>query len=266
MEFLIKRLKKTTRKGTKTIKGKTTTSYTTIDLAFLDKCVTKKLHKIEIEKETKSDHFLVDVSLNLELPKKYTEVTYFKDPTRRPPIKGAKLEKAKKHLKITLDDNIDLIKKSTHSDGIKIISNAIVQTLDIHAPLNKAGPRTKKIYRFPLPENIRKLGAERRKLLIEKRRLERRKTNPATVEDINRANDKLKICHRTYRKQIRKEKQKFYHSDITKKLANQKDMWDFIKSTEIKPSEYIPDKLEIKGKTGNDMANYMASYLYDRAH
>ena len=55
--------------------------------------IKNKVSKVKVLKTTPSDHFLIQASVDISVPKVYVDKHYFLDPTRRPPIPKKKLWK-----------------------------------------------------------------------------------------------------------------------------------------------------------------------------
>ena len=258
-------VKDTTRKRTRMVNGKAVTSETTIDLAFLSEDAKAKLSgPPTIHTDAPSDHYMVEFCLDIKVPLKYSVKEYYLDTTRRPPIKKGKLKIVQNELKTIFEENEATMSDMNQLQLFNFIWEKVKGVLDVHNPLNKGGLLKKRIYRFTLSPEVKKLQAQVRDAKNKHRAAKRKKLPTHLLEPIaakyrELRNKKNQLCKIERNTQM---SNKLY--DGIKKCDN---VWDIIRKFLPDP-HYTPPvkKMTINGKSGTDLANHMAKFFFDRAH
>ena len=255
---------KTTRKSKRTTDGQTTTSETIIDLVFLsDGMFDLMVKKPKIIKDTPSDHYLVRTEFNIDIPKTYMIKEYYLDPTRRPPIKPDKLQTCLDELKEIFCANQDLLNGSSQSEILEFIRWQTREVLDKHNPLNKKGLHKKKIYRIPLSNLSRELIKSFHSAKISLHKAERNKMPPPVLMERRQA---FKAARRAKKQQVRRDTRKYRRGKLEAEVNGDCGAWDIIKRCFPEKRPPLPTTpLEIRGKQGDELADHMANYFYNRA-
>ena len=265
-------VKQITRVGKRTTtvngKKKTSTSNTIIDLVFINQSV-KMIGCPKVIRDTPSDHFLVETTLDYSIPSVYKIEEYYLDPTQRPPIKPSKIAKAKDLLCKILGRAGSMIRDSTHSEGMQIIENSLVTVLNKFCPMNSSDMQTKKTYRIVCSKETDKLRDKKRKLLRKRDKLSRRiKQNPrdkAVLERHSMTVEKLKIVTKDFKKSLQKDKLRLFEDDCNKYITHQQGIWEFSKTCDQKAAKRT-EPLILKNKQGVELANHMKDYMNMRAN
>ena len=261
-EQMVSKITREKSRVTKT--GNKSTSNTIIDLIFVKPQIKDRIKGINVNRNSPSDHFQVEIDLDISIPLKYTTYTFFRDPTRRQPIKMGKLAEAitalENHIKFK-NLNLDDI---SHSSLQLEIQDSITVILDKYAPFNKAEQYTKTVYRRPLSRAVRKLRRTRLQALSDLRIAKSKNATETKIEDLKST---LKAATSVYKAKLKIEKKHFDLHKMSNDIANSKHVWEFINNN--KPSKFVNMDntiLEIDGKTKHMLAEHMAIFLYKRAH
>ena len=174
---------KTTRRSTRTVCGASKVTETVIDLVFLCESVKKKMvEKPSIMEDSPSDHFLVELKLDIMVPLKYRIVEYFVDKTRRPPIPHNKLPIITSELQAIFKQKWDVLENLTQVEIFEFVEKSVVAVLDKYNPLNKGGLLSKKVYAFTMSDATRRLSKLKNNAYNDYNTA-RRKNLPKTVVD-----------------------------------------------------------------------------------
>ena len=253
-----------TRRASKKIGDVIHTSSTRIDLAFVsDQMKNRLVAPPKTYTDSPSDHFMVECTFNLNVPKSYVTYEYYLDTTRRPPLKRGMIEVVVKDLQAELSRVEPTLERMNQTDIISYVQATLRTILDRHNPLNSSGLHTKKIYSFTMSKKLRDMRKERN-LLYNKYRYAKR--NSSSKQEIEIRYNAYKKSRNACTSLTREEQSSYKVSIIDDGLANSKHIWDFIK-------KFHPDKtvdtskteIVIDGMKGIDLANKMASYLLKRA-
>ena len=227
-----------------------------------------------IESENKYENFMAMGDFNLDFKtdsvKKILRNTwvylikeYYLDPTRRPPMKPEVLQKCLDELKEIFRVNQDRLIGSCQSEILEFIRWQTRETLDKHNPLNKSGLHRKKIFRVPMSEKTRGLIQD---FYTAKRNLhiaERKNLPPDVLIARKRA---FIAARRAKKHQVRKETREYRRGKLEAQVEGGCNPWEIIKRCFPDKRPALPSEpLEIKGKTGVDLADHMAEYFYKRA-
>ena len=270
-EHFVQKVEKPTRVSTKNINGKCVNSSTIIDLVFLNSVAEAKYKKIKIIKDSPSDHFLVELELDLSIPQIYTTHSFFLDPTRRPKISKANissaLNMARKEMKI-LNPKIENIGQK---ESMELMEFSIRRVLDKYAPLNKSKKIETKNFRFQTSRKFICLKHKQNRVLNALRKITKKlRKNPEDFflkKDLVEVQEKIRKIRKIVQRIKRNDKSLFENTQLNDVVKNNDKLWDFINKNKDKQEINQNDlNLNIDGKTGNEMAEHMANYLYDRAH
>ena len=101
-----------------------------IDLVFVSPEIKSKIvSKVDIITTTPSDHYMVEICLDIKVPLKYAVKEYFLDPTRRPPIPKDKLETVRFEIRHTLEEAEKHMRSLTHVQHMNFIDAVVKQFL-----------------------------------------------------------------------------------------------------------------------------------------
>lgn len=190
-------VKGTTKKTLRQLNNSLQTTETTIDLIFCsDGMKSKVIGKPVIHTDSPSDHFMVEATFDIKVPYKYVVKEYFLDTTRRRPIPKSKLAQANSDLQNLLRSHESDFEAHDNYKSFMLIESCVKQVLDKYAPLNKPGLHTKKIFRFTVPPDIRKLQCEVRRLKTNWRVSVRKKMS-SDIKDTHREAYRVKrnLCN-----------------------------------------------------------------------
>ena len=254
-----------TRRASRKINNRFNVTETIIDLVFLSNDLKSKLVGTPtIRENTPSDHWMVETTFSLSVPSKYVVKEYFLDPTRRPPIPKAKLEVVKLELSNRFEiasDSLDLMPQHEALCHIAATTRAV---LDIHNPLNTNEKLRKRIYRFIMSKKTKKLQRNMRKAQDRYRTAKRKKS--ASKRKLDELWLSYKRTRNVYNNSARDDKRKYDSSKLYDGVQNSSNVWRILKQFDPTPDESAPKpEISIKGKTGTDLANHMATFFLDRA-
>ena len=253
-----------TRVKSRNFDGEIRISKTCIDLVLLSMNMKKKLIDTAlIIKDAPSDHFLVKFSLDIKVPSKFVEKKYFLDPTRRKPIPKSKLDMANSELSELIKSHEALFERSNRVESINLLRKLMVQVLDTYAPMNKAGVHTKRIYRFTMPKDLRKLKKSLQEAKNKWRVAIRQKKKSSVT---NRCRESYRRQRNKYNKAVKNCKNKQKASKLYDGIMTHNNIWSIVKKFLPDPDYRPPSvKMEIRGKSGKELADHMAKFFYDRA-
>ena len=154
----------TTCHKVKTVGNIEVKSDTTIDLVFISNDLTNRfisVDTLEDSKETfKNDHIFMQMNWKFRPPASYKTINYFPDPTRRPPIKEKDLLNILELLRADIDNDWHCLRCLPPEDIIGYLSQLLKRKFDKYCPLPKPGVRSKRVYRFILSKEGKKLSKE----------------------------------------------------------------------------------------------------------
>ena len=123
------------------------------------------------------------------------------------------------------------------------------------------------MFRIPVSDEFRALSKKRFSILGEWRRIRRMKPDIVTLCKVEDIKSRLRVANNAVKYRYKKDCYDYHRSLMKTDIENSKDVWDFIKRCKSRPTDRrVPDLLEIGGKTGNDLVNHMAGFLYKRAN
>ena len=252
-----------TREKTRKLKGKLSTSSTTIDLAFLTPELKSKLiGKVKINKDSPSDHFMVSFCLDIKVPLKYAVKRYFLDTTRRPPIPKDKKDEILGEISSILEENKTHMVSLGQADHLNFIWETIKSVLDRLNPLNRSGELKKKIYRFTISKELKQCLAKVQKA----RNLWRREKRKSHSSKAMRLHARYKKLRNEKNMLVKVEKNLHVSSKIYDGIENASSVWEILRKFLPDPHFKAPQpKIEINGKTGVELANHMAKFFLERA-
>ena len=222
------------------------TSKTIIDLIFCNAMIDKSCSSPKSKSMSKLfDHFCVSISIFERSYNFFRDVTYFKNPLNRPTPKPEQIE--------TINKRIDSIpeKECPNYDVLVIKTRTILNDV---IPCNTSDPCTKRFYRTPLTESLQFE-------IREKRRLFRIKNKTDEI--------KLKIkaqCNKVTA--LKRKCQNAYLESLIRKANTPQEIHKtikFIQSGEISSINSDPDKVSIKGVSGNELVEKSAEFFRKRA-
>ena len=272
------KVKKPTRVATRRINNENHTSKTVIDLVFVSESLSKMYKSYRIERETVSDHFLIESEYTVKLPSVYIEKEVYLDPTRRPRMKPEICKTVNGLLSEKIESDWSEIKNMPQNEIFEYLETNIVLFLDQHNKKNNAEKKIRKIYRRTLPDSILELRRQKYVSLNRLRMLRRKK---ASDSEIKTALEEFKKLRNKLSKQLsanlRDEKNKAVQTYLQ---DNSDNMWKVIKRMKIadhidSSKKAIEITENIRDKNGKiikkikhekkDMANHMAKFFKSRA-
>ena len=259
-------VEKTTRRATRIIGDTPQTSETTIDLVFVSHSFADKVTFKKIVEDTPSDHFMVELEIDVAIPAQYRTAIRHQDPTLRPPIRPADLPEVIDLLRTDIEYHWKKIEKLPPSEALSFLKKSMTPYLNQFCPFYKNEPIEYKIYNFPISQATRKLKEARTRALRKYGRIRRNKSN-SDVE-VEQAHREFKQARNAVTHAIRNEKLNFIENIIDDFiLQNPQKAWSAINILKNKKSSSAEKKtLEIKGKTGTELADHMANYLHGRTY
>ena len=252
-----------TRVCTRSVNGSIRVSKTCIDLVFLTRELKRKLiNTPTIRKDAPSDHFLVEFSLDVRVPSKYVIKEYYLDTTRRKPIPKSKLDEANSEMSRLIKSHETDFLNSNQVESFTLLMELMVTVLDIYAPMNKSGKLTKRIYRFTMPHELRKLQKCLRHAKNKWREVKRKKGT-----HVKSSHEKYRKLRNKFNKAVKSCRNQQKSAKLYDGIMTHNNIWSIIKKFLPDPDYQPPSKkMEIKGKSGIELANHMAQFFYDRAH
>ena len=253
-----------TREKTRTLNGKSCTSKTMIDLVFVSPEIKSKIvSKVDIITTTPSDHYMVEICLDIKVPLKYAVKEYFLDPTRRPPIPKDKLETVRFEIRHTLEEAEKHMRSLTQVQHMNFIGAVVKTVLDRYNPLNKPEKLTKRIYRFTVSKETKTVMSLARKARDAWRVACRRQLHCSLVES---RYAQYKALRNKKNCMVKYEKNTQQSNKIYSGVRNAKCVWDILRKF-FRDPHYTPprQRIRIKGKTGIELADHMANFCLERA-
>ena len=152
---------------------------------------------------------------------------YYLDPTRRPPIPTGKLETIKTNLsnRFTIDDK--LVDTMSQVEVFDYVTDMTREVLDQHNPLNRNEKLSKKIYRFTMSKNTKKLQRKIRKAQDSYRTAKRRRRS--SQEETEKLWLEYKHSRNVYNRAARDDKRKFGSCKLYDGVKNASSVWDILK-------------------------------------
>ena len=259
---LKQRINKFTRVQDYTVTNKdgqvrTRTSKTIIDLIFTNPGMDnyyKSSTPIEIEPNSLStfhtrhmpfDHKCVTICFSLPIKHYYKKVSYFKNPNDRPVPTKAQVKTLNKKI-----NEIDTSEITNYDSLMPKIRNIVDEII----PTNPMGASERMHYRFPIPFSLKKD-------IQQKKFLDRHKHK--TNEDY----EKYRVVRNRVKVGCDKAAKDYYNSIFkkAKDVSTISDTLNYIQKNKITNIKGNPDKFEVQGKSGIELANGLAEFMKGRA-
>lgn len=249
-------------------------SSTTIDLIFLKNSLMTKCSNSKVLKKMPSDHNLVYFKINLDIPKRFTEREFRPDPRRRPKIQEKDIPKAKELLSQEFGDYKTLWQNLSQSECFSIIETSTRKVLDQLCPLNPDEAKIIRVWRERFSKEFRVAKNRRLARLNEVRKarknLARDPNNDFLIRKVMSKEAKFRFEDSRYKAQRRQEQNRKNQEESKLIREDAKNIWQFVRSCDEIEKRSDSAKMVIKNQEGdifegNNMANHMNEFLYNRA-
>jgi hypothetical protein len=267
--LLSQKVNKPTRISKRTVDGNTTISETIIDLVYLDNEMNEIFLDLDVLPiaDSPSDHSFIKFNLLHKVNTKFVDHEFYMDTTKRRPFSKKNLPLATRFLAGTIKNKYAELENFTQSQIFEYLEVTLRATLDLYAPHNDGLKKTRKMFRVPVSDEFRALSKKRFSILGEWRKIRRMNPDIVTLCKVDDIRKRLREANNAVKYRHKKDCYEYHRNLMKSDIENSKDVWDFIKRCQSRPTDQrVPDLLNIGGKTGNDLANHMADFLHKRAN